>query len=633
MAIEDLDCYPKYLVRNYRERPDMVAVRRKDYGIWNNYTWRDCYQRVKYLSLGLISLGLKPGEKVAMIGDEEPEGYHAILAVQAARGLIVPLYSDSHMDELVYLVGHSDARFVVAEDQEQADKFLAIKDKLPQLEKVICWDMREMRWYTDPILLSYTKVLEMGEKYEQEHPGSFEENVSQIKSDDVAQLTYTSGTTGVPKGSMITNRVMMHAARVWQERFPLKEGENVICTLPAGSIFEQWFSSLNYVHRCVMCFPEEPETLTEDLREIAPVIMLLGPRQWLSLKTTTQVKVSDAGWLKRTFFDLGMRVGYQVFDLKAARKGVNPWWKMMHYLAEWAVFRPTRDKLGLLCTRYPLTGSTFISPDVLRFFHALGVRISQLYGSTEGGILVCHSYEDINIDTIGKPTEGVEYELGVDGELLIKASCPSLFSGYYKREDATAQRVKEGWFCTGDSVTCTPEGHIVYIERCEDLRQLRGSRKYAPGYIEGRLKFSPYIEEAIVLGDEKKDYCAVIVIINFEAVGKWAEDHHVGYTTFPDLSQKDEISQLIRSEIERVNRYLPEESKIRKYVMLHKQFDADDAELTRLRKLRRKFIEEHYQDIIDAVYQDKDEIPVVADVKYRDGRMGKIETCLKVRTI
>ena len=413
--------------------------------------------------------------------------------------------------------------------------------------------------------------------------------------------------------------------------YDVDKDDDILNHLPMGSIFEQWFSGIYYLGLAKLHFAEEPETVAEDYREISPRIMLLGPRQWQSLNSTVQVKVGDAGWLKRLTYRLFLPVGHKYSDLILHKKTPGLFWKSLHFLGEWLLFRPLRDRLGLLHTAYPLTGSTFLSPDVIRFFHAIGIRMLQVYGSTESGIVCAHSPDDINLETVGTPTRETEVRISDAGEILVRGD--TLFSGYWGKPEATAQKLKDGWFYTGDAAFFTEDGHMVYIERAEDLRQLKNGYKYAPGYLEGKLKFSPYIQEVIALGDEQKDYIAAIIIIDFKSVGKWAEDHHVGYTTFPDLSQKDEVAELIKKDIVRLNRFVPEQSRIKRYALLHKEFDADDAELTRLRKLRRKFIEERYCDLIDAIYSDKDRFEVEAPVKYRDGRMGKIKTSLKIRSL
>ncbi|MCX8126647.1 MAG: AMP-binding protein, partial [Dehalococcoidia bacterium] len=369
-----------------------------------------------------------------------------------------------------------------------------------------------------------------------------------------------------------------------------------------------------------------------NIREISPKIIFCSTRQYLSMCSDIQVKVSDAGWLKRATYRLFMWVGYRIADMKLAGKKLNFWWRFLGWIGEFALYRPVRDKLGFTKTKYPLCGSTYISPDVMRFYYALGMPLYQVYGSTESGINITHREGEVDIETIGRPAPEVTVRISPEGEIQVKS--PGLFAGYYKNPKATAEKMTEdGYYRTGDAGFETKDGRIVYVDRLSDLRQLRNGYRYSPGYIEGKLKFSPYIQEAIALGDSEKDYIAVIVIINFTAAGKWAEDHGVAYTNFPDLSQKDELGAFIKKDIDRVNRVLPETAKIKKYVLLHKEFDPDDAEITRSRKLRRKYIEETYSGLIKAIYDGKKEFEVEALVKYRDGRTGVIKTNLKIRDV
>jgi len=627
-----LDCYPKYLLHNYREHPDWIAVRRKDFGIWNNYTWKEAYEIVRQVAMGLLSLGLNRGDRAVVIGDEEPEGFWAIMAIQCAGGVPVPLYSDAQVDELSFLIPHSESRFVFAEDQEQVDKILELKDKLPQIDKTIWWDHKGMRRYQDPLLISYVRLMEMGRDYEKEHPGIIETIIASLTPDDTAQFTYTSGTTGQPKASIIPHRVMMSAAETWQNQFVINRDDGLLSIMPWGSIFEQWFAGISYTTGAAMCFGEEPETVQQNLREISPKIVFVSTRQLVSMSSEVQIKVSDAGWLKRICYDLFMPVGHKIAETKLAYQRPNIFWKILNQIGEFLVFKPTRDKLGFSKTKYPICGSTYVSPDVMRFYYALGMPLYQVYGSTESGINIAHSEGDVDIDSIGRPALGTSIRISDDGEIQTKSL--GLFDGYFKNPEATEKRMTpDGYYRTSDAGVFTPDGHIIYIDRMEDLRQLKNEYKYSPGFIEGKLKFSPYIQEAIALGDSDKDYISVIIIIDFLAAGKWAEDHHVGYTNFPDLSQKDELGEFIKRDMVKINRVLPEPSRIKKYVLLHKEFDADDAEITRSRKLRRNFIEERYQDLINAIYSQNNEFEVEAAVKYRDGRTGTIKTSLKIREV
>lgn len=630
--LEELDCYPKWILYHYQKHPDWIAVRRKDFGIWNNYTWKDAYEIVKYVAMGLLSLGFNRGDKAVVIGDEEPEGFWAIMAAQCAGGAPVPLYSDAQVDELSFLIPHSEARFIFAEDQEQVDKILELKEKLPLIQKVIWWDHKGMRRYQDPLLMSYEKLKQLGRDYETEHPGIIEEIISSLTSDSIAQFTYTSGTTGLPKASIIPHRVMIEMAKVWRRQFIVDKDDGLLSVMPWGHIFEQWFAGISYTTGAAMCFCEEPETVQQNIREISPKLIFIAPRQMVSLCSEIQIKVSDAGWLKRMVYGLFMPVGHKIADTKLANKKPNLLWRLLNQIGDFLVFAPIRDKLGLSKTRYPLAGSAYISPDILRFFYALGMPFYQTYGTTESGINCSHCEGDIDIETVGGLPLGTTIRISDEGEVQVQGG--GLFSGYYKDPEATAKRfTKDGYFRTGDAGFITPEGHLVYIDRVEELGQLRSGHRYSPIYIEGKLKFSPYIQEAIALGDTDKDYVSVVVIIDFQAAGKWAEDHHVGYTNFPDLSQKDEVGESIKRDIVRINRLLPEPSRIKKYVLLHKEFDADDAEITRSRKLRRKFIGERYHDLIDAIYSDKKEFAVEAVVKYRDGRTGTVDTSLKIRSV
>ena len=631
MALSALDTYPKFLLRNSQLWGDKVALRRKDFGIWQNYTWRDCYEQVKHLCLGLVDLGLKPGDKVSLIGDDEPEGFWAEAAIQAAGGVLVALWSDSIPSEVAYIINHSDSKFIIAEDQEQVDKLLEIKNDIPKVQRVIYWDRKGMRKYDDLILLSYDDMRRIGRQYADGHPQFFDELVNRGKGSDVAQMSYTSGTTSLPKGAVITHDAIITSAKRMHEFAPLHQGEDVITTLASASVFHQWFAGYSYLSGVIINFPEEPETLMQDYREISPRFMLITPRQWQSLSSMTQIRINDAGFLKKFFYNLFLPVGYRVVDLRSSNKRIGLGWKLLYKLGDRLVFAPLRDKLGLVRTKYPVTGSAFLSPDFFRFFQAMGVNLIQIYGSTEAGVVSMHPQDDINNDSVGQICKGVEIEISDEQEILIRGD--SIFSSYFKDSEKTDQVIREGWFHTGDSGYINEKRHLFYLDRIDNLDELSSGHRYAPAYIEGKLKFSRFIQDVMVVGGKNRNYLLVIINIDFESIGKWAETNQVPYTTFVDLSQKEEVSTLLRKDLQRVNNTLPEGSKVRKFVLLHKEFDADEGELTRTRKLRRAFLQDRYQDLIEAVYGNKREMPVVTEVKYRDGRKGTVETNIKIRSV
>lgn len=627
----DLDTYPKHLARNRAIDGDRVALRRKDRGIWKSHTWADCYAQVRLVCLGLVALGLERGDTVAIIGDDEPEGFWAEAAIQAAGAAVVALWSDSTPPEVAYVLQHSGARFVIAEDQEQVDKLLEIKASVPGVRRVIYWDAKGMRRYDDPILLGLDALRDLGRRHSEAHPAAFEELVARTRGEEVALICYTSGTTSLPKGALITHDAILASARRMQEACPLAPGEDVITTLATASIFHSWFAGYNYMSRVVINFPEEPETLMQDIREISPRFLLITPRQWTSLSSMTQTRVADAGLLKRTAYELALPVGYEVVDRRASGRPVPLGWRLLHALADALVFAPLRDKLGLTRTRYPFTGSAFLSPDFFRFFQAIGVDLRQVYGSTEAGVVSMHTEGDVDHDSVGRICPGAEVRISETQEILVRG--PSVFSGYHRAEEKTAQVLRDGWFHTGDSGHVNERGHLHYLDRIDNLDELRGGHRYAPAFIEGKLKFSRYIQDVMAVGGPTRDFLSVIVNMDFESVGQWAEAHGVAYTTFADLSQKEEVGELVRGDLARVNAVLPPPSRIQRFVLLPKEFDVDEGELTRTRKLKRQFLASRYGALIEAIYEGSAEVPMVTEVKYRDGRRATLTTKVKVRSV
>jgi len=627
------DTWPKILKYNYEKYGDSRrAIRYKHYGIWQPYTWKDYYLSVKYLALGLLSLGFEPGDKVLIIGDNAPQWYYGELAAQAIHGASVGLYSDLLPSEIQYIAENSEARFAVVQDQEQVDKFLQIKDELPLLKKVIYWSYKGLTHYDDPILVGYNQVLQRGEKYEEEHPGVFERNVETGKADDVCALVYTSGTTGdAPKGAIHTYRTMRTGADYHLHLDPWHENDNVVPYLPPAWMAEQWFEiGCHLLSASILNFAEAPETQERDTRETGPSIVIYGARLWESQAAMVQTRVLGADAVKRFAFRLLMPIGYKMADLKYRKQEPGLFWKILYSLADIALFRPIRGILGLSNARICYTTGAMLSPDAFRFYHALNLPLKSLYGTTEGGALTGARNDDIRLETVGPVHKGAGVRITDNGELIYRQ--PGIFIGYYKDPDKTAEVLKDGWFYSGDSCFIREDGHIVFVDRVKDLVELDSGDKLAPQFIESRLRFSPYIMDAWVLAGPDRAYASAIIIINYDNVSRWAGQRGVAYTAFAELSQAPEVYELVRQDIDRVNHTLPVGIRVRKYVNLHKEFDPDEGELTRTRKLRRAFLEERYRELIDAIYSDRNEVPIEAQVGYRDGQMGTIKTTINIKS-
>ena len=630
--MEKCDTIPKLIQHNYEKWGDRPAMCMKKFGVWQRYSWQEYYQKVKHFSLGLISLGLKPGDVVCIIGDNEPEWLWGEFAIQAAGGIVTGIFVDSIPSEVKYIATHSDAKFAIVNDQEQTDKFLQIKDELPLLKKVIYWDPKGLRNYDDPILINFIEVIELGKKYEAAHPGLFEQNVAKGTGEDTAFIYYTSGTTGLPKGAILTHQSLITTAKGFTSRYPLNENDDLISNFPAAWVGDSYFATIPHLLTGArLNFPEEAETLAQDTREVGPNFAIYGPRQWEGLVSEIQVKMIDAHPLKRFVYNLFMPIGHKIADINFKRKTPNLFWRALHRLAYLLLFRPLKDQLGLGKVRFAVTGSSVLSLDTFRLIHAIGIELRQNYASTEAGFISSHGKGEISFESVGRPALGTEVRITDEGELLVRSDC--MFKGYHKDPEKTKQTLIDGWCHTGDAVHINEKGHLIFMDRLEHLGKLSSGVKYAPQYIEGRLRFSPYIKDAMVIGGKEKEFVSAILNIDFTMVGKWAERNHIPYTTFVDLSQKKEVADLVQKDMVRVNSYLPEAARVRKFVLLHKEFDPDEAELTRTRKLRRDFMEERYRDLISTMYQDRKSVTVKAPVTYRDGRKGVVSTDINVREV
>ncbi len=632
MPAAEPETIPQLVAANYLRWADRTAMCMKNLGVWQRYTWRDYYDNVKYFSLGLIGLGLQAGDVVAIIGDNEPEWFFGEFAVQAAGAVATGAFVDSIPSEVKYIAELSGARFAIVNDQEQTDKFLQIKDELPDLRRIVYWDPKGLKNYEDPLLISFNDVIRLGREYDKERPGLFEENVARGKGSDTAFMYFTSGTTGLPKGALMTHRALITTASGFVSRYPLTETDNLISNFPAAWVGDSYFATIPHLLTgAKLNFPEEPETIAEDTREVGPNFVIYGPRQWESLVSEIHVKMMDAHPLKRLAYRIFMPVGHKVADLAFANRKPNVLWRALHGLSYWLLFRPLKDKLGLSAVRFAVTGSSVLSLDTFRLIHAIGIELRQNYASTEAGLISCHGKGEIAFESVGRPALGVEVRITDEGELLVRSDC--MFSGYHKNPEKTAAVLAGGWCHTGDAVNVNEKGHLIFLDRLEHLGELRSGVKYAPQYIEGRLRFSPYIKDAMVIGGKDRDFVSAIVNMDFSMVGKWAERNRLNYTTFVDLSQRQEVADLVQKDLRRVNSYLPEGARVRKFVLLHKEFDPDEAELTRTRKIRREYVEKRYHDLIGGMYGGSDEIKVQASVTYRDGRQGTVSTGIKIRTV
>jgi long-chain acyl-CoA synthetase len=624
---------PKLFLQQCRKYGDKkVAMREKEFGIWLPYTWQDYYENVKNLSLGMVSLGLKRGDKVAMIGDNRPEGLWAEMATLCAGSVGVWLFQDCMMEEVKYIIDHSDAKFFVGETQEEVDKALSIKDACPKMNKIIWDDPKGMRNYTQDFLISIDRVQELGKELDRKEPGLFEKLIMEGHGDDICLLFYTSGTTALPKGALLSHWNMLTMGRNLMSVDPCYDTDDFVSYLPFAWIGEQMMSiSCGLQMGYTLNFPEEPTTAREDIRQIGPHVMFAPPRLYEGMTRQVQVKYIDSTWIKRKIYEFSTKVGYKVANLKFEKRPV-PWaWRSLNWLASALMQKKLKDHLGMSRLRHAYTGGAAMGPDHFRFFHALGVNLKQIYGQTEiAGISIVHRDGDVKFDTVGTPIPETEVRITDEGEILSKS--PSVFLGYYKNEEATKKTLVDGWLYSGDRGFIDEDGHLVVFDRSKDVMTLRDGRPFSPQYLETRLKFSPFIQEAWVIGD-KREYVTAVMCIAYDVIGKWADEKKINYTSYHELSQKPEVYDLVQKQIEEANKDLPLPAKIHRFVNLYKVFDADDEELTRTSKLKRAFVENRYKAIVDALYSDVNSIHMDTTITYEDGREQRIKTDLRIQDV
>ncbi|MGE3541874.1 MAG: AMP-binding protein [Candidatus Tectimicrobiota bacterium] len=622
---------PACLIQQAQSAPHGVAMREKQRGIWQEWTWAQYLQEVHDLALGLVALGFEPGNTLAILSDNRPEVYWAMVATQIAGGIPVPLYQDAISRELQYVVDHAEATIILAENQEQVDKVLDMQSHLPRLRHILYDDPKGMRHYTDPMLVRFTAVQEQGRQLAQRCPALFDTLVAALKPHDVALLSYTSGTTGVPKGAMLSHANLLSAVEGMLQVESYRRTDETLAYLPpawVGDTFWSLAASLVVGFR-VNC-PERPETVQDNIREIAPHFLVAPPRIWENLASLVQVKMADASWLKRSLYHLFMPTGYEVARRRLDQQPLSLWQRCLHALGTLCIFAPLRDQLGFRRIRSAYSGGAALGPEVFLFFRALGINLKQVYGQTESGVSCIQRDAEVTLGTVGRPFPNIDIQLSPEGEVIVRGSC--VFLGYYKDPEATASALRDGWLYSGDAAFFDPRGQLVVIDRARDVTALADGTRFAPQFIENKLKFSPYIKEVVAIG-QQRPCVAAMINIDMENVGKWAERRQMTYTTYTDLAQKPEVYTLIGREVERVNRDLEPAMQIKRYVLLHKELDADDEEVTRTRKVRRGFVAHKYRDIIDALYAEVADVPVTSVITYQDGRQASLETRLAIRRL
>jgi long-chain acyl-CoA synthetase len=610
-----------------------IAIREKMYGVWQAYNWQVYFQYVKHVALGFLTLGLKRGENIGIITDNHPEWLFTEIGVQAVGAITVNLFTSSVARELTTVLNRIQAVYVVAQDQEQVDKLLEMKEQLSHVRKVIYVDQTGMRTYTNnPWLMSFKELLDLGADLDAKQPNLFEEELWKGKPDEVALMIMTSGTTGIPKLAMISHRSFTEIARKWVETAPIGPGDNWISITPTAWIVDQmWGVGVSPLTGMTMNFPETLETITEDFREIGPVVIITSSRFWEDLASKIRVKIADAGWVKRKLFALGEKIGGALVDHESKKEPVPTPLQVLHKIFARVVYRPLLDRVGCSQIRAAITGGHPISPDVIRFFRAKGLNLKHAYGLTEGGgVFQVQPDKEVKPESVGKPLPRTEIKIAEDQEVLVRT--PSCFVGYYQDPEATKKALRGGWLYTGDAGYIDDDGHLLIIGRKEEIMRTQAGEAISSDFIETRLKFSPYIKEAVVWG-EARDYIAGFINIDFGNVGSWAEDRMIPYTTYTDLSQQPPVEELILSQVRHVNTQLPKPMRLKKIILLYKLLDADDEELTRTGKVRRKFVYEQYLKLIEAMYSDQQELEVRGKVRYRDGQVGTIETKVKILTV
>ncbi len=634
-----LDTFPKLLLDRVKRHPAKIAMREKALGIWQEWEWRHVLTEVRALACGLAAHGLRRGDKVAIIGDNRPQFYWTMVAVQCLGAVPVPLYQDAVAEEIHYVLEHAETRFAVVEDQEQVDKLLSIKARCAHLESIIYEESRGLREYHDPFLCAFQVVQELGRQFDAAHPDFFMQQVSLGTGADLSVILYTSGTTGRPKGVMLSYANVITTSHNAVMREGLRADEEILSYLPMAWVGDHIFSyGQFYCAGFTLNCPESSDTVLHDLHEIGPTYFFAPPRIWENILTTVMIRIEDAAWLKRKLFHFFMHIAHRVGSRKLARQPVSLLDTVLYSLGNLLVYGPLKDVLGFRRIRLAYTAGEAIGPEIFTFYRSLGINIKQLYGMTEASVFVCVQPDaEVKPDTVGTSMPEVEVKISPEGEVMFRS--PGVFLGYYKNPAATAETLENGWVHSGDAGYLDAQGHLKIIDRAKDVSRLADAERtlFAPRYLENKLKFSPYIREAVVHGMDRP-FVAAFINVDLEAVGNWAERHGLAYTSYTDLAARPEVYDLVQREIERVNTSLAHEpqmagAQIRRFLILHKELDPDDGELTRTRKIRRRFIAEKYANLVDALYGECKEVVVDAQVVFEDGRSGTLRAELQIRHI
>jgi long-chain acyl-CoA synthetase len=604
---QDLDKYePQMTVaRLFFERVaelgERTALRKKDLGLWQDISWAEYGRKARQTAMGLVALGLEPGQAVAVIGENRPEWLYTDMGTMAAGGITVGIYTTNAAEECGYILGHSEARVYIVEDEEQLDKALAMRDDCPALQKIVVIDTEGLRKFQDPMVISFDELLELGERFDKEHPGLFEERLASRGAEDVALLIYTSGTTGPPKGAMLTHDNVIWTCKSLSQAVPVWDTDELVSFLPLSHIAERMFSVYMPLRfRYTVNFIESTDTVTENIVEISPTVLFAVPRIWEKYTSAIFIRMKDATWFKRLTFGLALKIGKAYARARLEKDGASAPLRLAFRLTHFAVFKKLKERLGMERVRVAISGAAPISPEVLKFYHAIGVPLRQVYGQTEDtGPTSVHQGELIEAENVGPAMPGVEVKIADDGEILVRGR--NVFKGYFKNPEATAETLEGGWLHSGDVGVLDPRGYLAITDRKKDLIITSGGKNIAPQYIENKLKFSPFINDAVVIGDGRK-YVTALIFIDEDNVVKFAQENKVPFTTFGSLTKAKEVVQLIADEIDTVNKTLARVEQIKRFSLLPKKLIAEDGEVTPTMKLKRKYINETYADLIEEMY-------------------------------